>query len=103
MQTTEYNEATFPSSRHRDSPPSLPSLGAHAQASSPSPPYTQQHASFPLLSCAPFLLPPLCVSSLISQDAPHPIPSGLVEAACLTLDLNVDPLLKIIERWRGLQ
>ena len=30
-------------------------LSAHAQASSPSPPYTQQHAFFPPLPYAPFL------------------------------------------------
>ena len=35
MKTTKCNEATFPSSGHRDSPPSLPSLAAHAQTSSP--------------------------------------------------------------------
>ena len=63
MKTTECNEVTFSFSGHRDSPPSLPSLAAHAQASSPSPPCAKQHASFPLLPCAPFLEPPLCVSS----------------------------------------
>ena len=82
--TTECNEATFPSSGHLDSHQSLPSLGAHAQASFPSPPEPQQHVFFPPLPCAPSFEPPLRVSSLISLHALHPTPLGLVEAACRT-------------------
>ena len=102
METTECNEATFPSSGHRDSPPSLLSLGVHAQASSPSPPCTQQHASFPPLPCAPFLQPPLYVSS---PSSPCHLSSTItvLHPFLFRLDLNVDPLLKITERWRGLQ
>ena len=103
MKTTEWNEANFPSSRHRDSPPSLPLLRAHAQASSPSPPCTQQHASFPPLPCAPFLEPPLCVSSPSSPCPLPPTVTVLHPLLVFRLDLSVDPLLKIIEQWRGLQ
>ena len=74
MKTTECNEATFPSSGHRDSPPSMPSLAAHAQAFSPSPPYVKQHASFPPLPCAPFLEPrdsPLGIGILEPQELYH--------------------------------
>jgi hypothetical protein len=49
QRTTKCSDATFPSSGYRDSSPSLPLLGAHAQASTPSPPCTQQHAFFPPL------------------------------------------------------
>ena len=103
IETTECNEATFPFSGHRDSPPSLLSLGVHAQVSSPSPPCTQQHASFPPLPCAPFfsllsvsLLHHLLVLCLPPQQFLHPF-------LVFRLNLSVDPLLKITERWRGLQ
>ena len=103
METTECNEATFPFLGHRDSPPSLLSLGAHTQASSPSPPCTQQHTSFllflVLLFCSLLsasLLHHLLVLCLPPQQFLHPF-------LVFRLDLSVDPLLKIIERWRGLQ
>jgi hypothetical protein len=102
MKTTECNEATFPSSGHRDSPPSLPSLGAHAQASSQSPPCTQQYISFPPLPCASFLELSLCVTS---PSSPCPLPPTTTVLHLLLvfwLDLSVDPLLKITDRWRGL-
>ena len=102
METTESNEATFPSSGHQDSPPSLLSLSVHTQASSPSPPCTQQHASFPPLSCAPFLQPSHRVSSPSSRPLP-PTVTVLYLFLVFRLDLSVDPMLKITERWRGLQ
>jgi hypothetical protein len=79
MKTTECNEAIFPSSGHRNSPPSLPSLGAHAQASSQSPPCTQQYISFPPLPCASFLELSLCVTSPSSPC--HLPPTATVSAS----------------------
>ena len=103
METTECNDDTFSSLGHRDSPPSLLLLDAHAQASSPSPPCTQQHASFPPLPYATFLQHPLRV---FSPSSPCPLPptaTVLHPFLVFRLDLSVDPLLKITERWRGLQ
>src|SRR5579859_1302789 len=82
MKTTGCNEATFPSSVHRDSPPSLPSLGAHAQASSPSPPFEQQLSSFAPPLCAPFLQPPPSVPSHTSLETDHASPSVRHESLC---------------------
>ena len=89
METTECNEATFPSSGHRDSPPSLLSLGVHAQASSPSPPGTQQHASFPPLPYAPFSASSPHLFSIISLSSAshrnsfciHSLSSGLISVS----------------------
>ena len=103
IETTECNETIFPSSGHRDSPPSLLSLGVHAQASSPSPPCTQQHVSFPPLPYAPFLQPPIHVSSLSSTCPLPPTATVLHPFLVFRLDLSVDQLLKITEWWKGLQ